>query len=138
MNSVMKNISNYKLFFMIMLISGWLVSQLLYADTDNYKNILQVKIQKEFKKTPDYLEISHDPEEGYKMGVYICLGQEIYETSPENAIPFEKFINFANIHTYVEKFDKVLVFMGSGLHKIKKKAEQVACEIAIKSIDKTR
>ena len=40
MNSVMKNISNYKLFFMIILISGCLVSQLLYANTDNYKNIL--------------------------------------------------------------------------------------------------
>ena len=35
-----ENISNYKLFFMIMLISGCLVSQLLYANTDNYKNIL--------------------------------------------------------------------------------------------------
>jgi dsRNA-specific ribonuclease len=108
----------------------------LIKNDDNYKNILQVKIQKEFKKTPDYMEISHDPEEGYRMGVYICLGQEIYEASQESAIPFEKFINFANIHAYVEKFDKVLVFLGSGLHKIKKKAEQIACEVAIKSIDK--
>ena len=107
----------------------------LIKNDDNYKNILQVKIQKEFKITPDYLEISHDPDEGYRMGVYICLGQEIYETSHESAIPFEKLINFANIHEYVEKFDKVLVFLGTGLHKIKKKAEQVACEMAIKSID---
>ena len=107
----------------------------LIKNDDNYKNILQVKIQKEFKKTPDYLEISHDPEEGYRMGVYVCLGQEIYETSHESAIPFDKLKNFTNIHEYVERFDKVLVFLGTGLHKIKKKAEQIACEMAIKSID---
>ena len=107
----------------------------LIKNDDNYKNILQVKIQKEFKITPDYLEISHDAEEGYRMGVYVCLGQEIYETSYENAIPFEKFRNFANIHEYIEKFEKVLVFLGEGTHKIKKKAEQVACEMAIKSIE---
>ena len=107
----------------------------LIKNDDNYKNILQVKIQKEFKITPDYLEISHDPDEGYEMGVYVCLGQEIYETSHENAIPFKRFKKFENIHEFVEKFDKVLVFLGTGKHKIKKKAEQVACEMAIKSIE---
>ncbi|MEX0597511.1 MAG: ribonuclease III domain-containing protein, partial [Candidatus Paceibacterota bacterium] len=31
----------------------------LIKNDDNYKNILQVKIQKEFKTTPDYIELSH-------------------------------------------------------------------------------
>ena len=50
----------------------------LVKTDDNYKNILQVKIQKEFKITPDYLEISHDIEKGYEMGVYICLNESIH------------------------------------------------------------
>ena len=46
----------------------------LIQDDDNYKNILQVKIQKEFKVTPHYIEIDqHDPDVGYHMGVYLCL-----------------------------------------------------------------
>ena len=51
----------------------------LIRDDDNYKNILQVKIQKEFKDTPHYLEIRHDIDIGYEMGVYLCLGQQIHE-----------------------------------------------------------
>ena len=53
----------------------------LIQDDDNYKNILQVKIQKEFKDTPHYIEISHDEEKGYEMGVYLCLGQKIHEVN---------------------------------------------------------
>ena len=46
---------------------------------DNYKNILQVKIQKEFKTTPDYLEMrERDMETGYEMGVFLCIGQSIH------------------------------------------------------------
>ena len=52
---------------------NWL--ELLRTD-DNYKNILQVKIQKIFKTTPIYKEISEESEEGYHMGVYLCLGQQ--------------------------------------------------------------
>ena len=41
---------------------------------DNFKNILQVKIQKEFKTTPDYLEISHTMlKKDYEMDVYIYV-----------------------------------------------------------------
>ena len=45
----------------------------LIQNDDNYKNILQVKIQKEFKVTPHYLEMEHDVEQGYRMGVFLCL-----------------------------------------------------------------
>jgi len=106
----------------------------LIKTDDNYKNKLQVLIQKEFKITPDYIEIEHDVDNGYEMGVYICLGQEIYETSPDNAIDFSKFGNFESIQNYLIEHEKVLIFLGKGLHKIKKKAEQIACEIALAQI----
>ena len=54
----------------------------LIETDDNFKNQLQVRIQKEFKTTPDYLEISHDADIGYKMGVYLCLGQPIWIMKP--------------------------------------------------------
>ena len=44
--------------------------EMLQTD-DNYKNILQVKIQKIFKTTPIYKEISEESDEGYHMGVYL-------------------------------------------------------------------
>jgi dsRNA-specific ribonuclease len=51
--------------------------ELILTD-DNYKNILQVKIQKEFKITPDYIDGGGVGRERYKMGVFLCLGQEIH------------------------------------------------------------
>ena len=107
----------------------------LIKTDDNYKNKLQVLIQKEFKTTPDYIEIYHDIDTGYEMGVYICLGQQIYETSRENAKDFSRFGNFASIQEYLIENEKVLIFLGKGLHKIKKKAEQIACEIALTKIN---
>jgi hypothetical protein len=38
------------------------------------------------------------------------------------------------IQEYVDKNEKVLIFMGEGQHKIKRKAEQVACNEAIQYI----
>ena len=108
-------------------------TRLLKTD-DNFKNQLQVKIQKEFKVTPEYIEINHDIDNGYEMGVYLCLGQQIWETNESNALDFSKFNNFYNIHTYLENNDKVLILLGKGIHKIKKKAEQIACEIFINKL----
>ena len=102
---------------------------------DNYKNILQVKIQKEFKTTPDYLEISHDAEKGYEMGVYLCLGKSIHQIQIENSVPFNFYGSFQKIQEEFIKNSHVFVFMGSGIHKIKKKAEQIASELSIKNID---
>jgi dsRNA-specific ribonuclease len=107
----------------------------LIQNDDNYKNILQVKIQKEFKVTPHYLEIEHDIELGYKMGVYLCLGQHIYHLNHNDAVPISFFKNFKKIHEYVETNTKVLIYMGEGQHKIKRKAEQTACSEAIKSLE---
>ena len=107
----------------------------LIQNDDNYKNILQVKIQKEFKVTPHYLEIEHDLELGYKMGVYLCLGQQIYHLTHSDSVDISFFKSFKSIHDYVAENNKVLIYMGEGQHKIKRKAEQIACNEAIKSID---
>lgn len=101
---------------------------------DNYKNILQVKIQKEFKVTPHYIELNNSEEEGYRMGVYLCVGDQIYNMDIRRAIPYETFGSFAEISKYLDTHDKVLVFLGKGTHKIKKKAEQSACSDVINKI----
>jgi dsRNA-specific ribonuclease len=107
----------------------------LIQNDDNYKNILQVKIQKEFKVTPHYLEIEHDIELGYKMGVYICLGQPIHTVSHRDAVDFSFFKNFKAVQDYILENSKVLIFMGEGQHKIKRKAEQIACNEALKFLE---
>ena len=107
----------------------------LIKNDDNYKNIFQVKIQKQFKTTPDYLEIDHDSDIGYKMGVFLCLGQQIYEVKLEEAVPFSEYGSFQEIQNVYDKIGRVFVNMGEGVHKIKKKAEQIACEIALSKID---
>ena len=107
--------------------------QLIKTD-DNYKNKLQVLIQKEFKITPEYLELNHDIEIGYEMGVYICLGQEIHEVKAENAINYKKFGSLKILHEKYEEDNKLFIFLGKGTHKIKKKAEQISCEEALNLI----
>jgi dsRNA-specific ribonuclease len=105
----------------------------LIRNDDNYKNILQVKIQKEFKVTPDYIEVTEQNiDTGYHMGVYLCLGQNVYNVSKTEAIHISNFKSYNDIHQYMSNHNKVLIFLGEGQHKIKKKAEQIACEIAIR------
>ena len=107
----------------------------LITNDDNYKNILQVKIQKEFKVTPHYLEIEHDADLGYKMGVYLCLGQPIHSVTHNDSVHISYFKTFKTIHDYVAENNKIFLFMGEGQHKIKRKAEQIACNEAIKIIE---
>ncbi len=108
----------------------------LIQNDDNYKNILQVKIQKEFKVTPHYLEISNDLEEGYKMGVYLCLGQPIHSVEIKDALHINSFNNFKAVQEHLLANDgKIFLFLGEGQHKIKRKAEQMACEEALKKLN---
>jgi len=102
----------------------------------NYKNILQVKIQKEFKVTPDYLEMSYDTEAGYEMGVYLCVGKPIHTYNFKDATPFSYYGSFESIQSTTADDASVLIFLGNGTHRIKKKAEQLACEMAISTISK--
>ena len=108
----------------------------LIQNDDNYKNILQVKIQKEYKVTPYYIEVTeHCPEKGYHMGVYLCLGQPIHSVRSDQAIPITHFRSHNDIHQHMSQYNKIFVFLGEGLHKIKKKAEQIACEDAIAKLN---
>ena len=103
----------------------------LIKNDDNYKNILQVKIQKEFKVTPHYIEIENDAELGYKMGVYLCLGQSIHSVNHTEALSIYDLKTFKNVQEYVATRGKIFLFMGEGQHKIKRKAEQIACNKAL-------
>ena len=100
----------------------------ILENDDNYKNILQVKIQKEFKCTPEYKIINQDDELRYTMGVYLCIN---------TTLDIKKAINYENIGSFeaIKKMSQPIIYFGSGIHKIKKKAEQLACLEAIKKID---
>ena len=107
----------------------------LIQNDDNYKNILQVKIQKEFKITPHYLEIEHDLENGYRMGVYLCLGQHPYNLKHSDSIHLNTMKTFQEIQSFLATHEgKIFLFLGEGTHKIKRKAEQEACMKAIQMI----
>ena len=107
----------------------------IIQNDDNYKNILQVRIQKEFKVTPHYLETQDADDDGYHMGVYICLGCAIHEVTPHDAISFQSLGSFEKVHSYLNTNTHILVFMSDGTHKIKRKAEQVACQKALRFLD---
>jgi dsRNA-specific ribonuclease len=115
----------------------------LINNDDNYKNKLQVIIQKEFKITPDYVELktpklddADDNDRYYVMGVYICFGQNIHNAKISDAYSFDSLGSFKRIHELLEKQDKLLVFLTKAEHKIKKKAEQLACDQAIQLFEK--
>ena len=57
----------------------------LIQSDDNYKNILQVILQKAFQVTPVYREITDwDEETGYHMGVYLCLNKKSHQFTPQD------------------------------------------------------
>jgi len=93
-----------------------------------------VKIQKEFKVTPHYIEMEHDAELGYKMGVYLCVGQPIHSVNiMEDAVTIHELKRMTTIHEYISQHGKILMYMGEGQHIIKRKAEQVACSMALET-----
>jgi dsRNA-specific ribonuclease len=107
----------------------------LIQNDDNYKNILQVKIQKEFKVTPHYMEVvEHDVDTGYHMGVYLCLGQPAFGLKHQHSVSCSQYTSFTEIHQEMSEKGKVFIFLGEGIHKIKKKAEQTACEEALEKL----
>jgi len=118
----------------------------LIQNDDNYKNILQVMLQKTFQITPTYREISEWNEEtGYHMGVYLCLNKKKHEFTPNDDFieHIEKYINknkpaLENLKNYWDTCEKnndgIVIILGNSKHKIKKKAEQAACKISIKKL----
>lgn len=123
---------------------------------ENYKNILQVKIQQSFSVTPTYLIL--DKEDGiFKMGVFLCLGQSHYGLHIQDAIEFSRYGSLTTIQETFKQPDEVLnslydqeaftpqelnlrkwkpawIILGCGEHRIKKKAEQLACLNALHQI----
>ena len=119
----------------------------LIQSDDNYKNILQVMLQKAFQVTPVYKEVSEwDEEEGYHMGVYLCLDVKSHEFNPNSDVVKQisevgmgELTPLENMkvlwHYRDEKYeDGWVVFLGDSKHKIKKKAEQAACKISIEKL----
>ena len=111
----------------------------LIQNDDNYKNILQVILQKAFQVTPVYREITEwDEETGYHMGVYLCLNKKSHEFTPQDSDirKLEEFGTFENFkQTWKDRDTKwdsgLVIFLSESKHKIKKKAEQAACKMAI-------
>ena len=103
----------------------------MLENDNNYKNIFQVMIQKEFKTTPEYYVLNIDEEQKYTMGVYLCLGDvNIHNINVNDAIDFKEIKTFQNIKNNNFTF----IFFTKSSHKIKKKAEQIACQKAIELI----
>ena len=117
----------------------------LIQNDENYKNILQVMLQKAFLITPIYKEVDEwDEEEGYHMGVYLCLGKKEHEFQPNSEFvkPIEDYMKSSDSNALDvlktmwfhrdEKYDcGLVIFLSSSKHKIKKKAEQAACKFSI-------
>jgi dsRNA-specific ribonuclease len=103
----------------------------LVSHDDNYKNILQVIIQKEFKVTPHYMELDKTNDGTFHMGVFLCLGQPIHEAAFQRSLPVSLFAGFHDIHNHMAEKGKIFVFLGEGKHSKKKKAEQIACEVSL-------
>lgn len=100
--------------------------------SDNYKRPLQELLQSEFKTTPYLMEMqSFSNERGYHMGVYLCLGQPTHGISHSQTLSRNQFTSFESIHHYMAKNQKMYLFLGDGVHKIKQTAEQYACKSAI-------
>ena len=96
-----------------------------------------MKIQKEFKVTPLYLEMGYDPTTGFQIHVFLNVNCHIHEedivshilTTPYNTI--NDFTSYEDIHEKISQENKILIFLGCGNHKIKRKAQQNACKNAI-------
>ena len=106
----------------------------LITTDDNYKNILQVKLQKAFKTTPDYVEVSHTKDKGYEMAVYVALGKPIYRWDLDSATEYASYAGLDAIQREYSKKGEVLVHLSQSCHRIKKKAEQHACLLALRLI----
>ena len=107
-------------------------NELLQTD-DNYKNILQVKIQKKFKITPDYVDFDPEDKSTYLMGVFLCLNCKVYNMDPIKARNLSEFKTLDAIESYANENpeEPLFVLLGKAENKTKKKAEQIACKIAI-------
>jgi dsRNA-specific ribonuclease len=103
--------------------------------SDNFKRPLQELLQSEFKTTPHIMEIeSFSQDQGYYMGVYLCLGQPTHGVHHSETLSREQFQSFQQIHEHMAYYQKIYLFLGKGQHKTKINAEQMACRDAIEFV----
>ncbi len=72
------------------------------------------------------------------MGVYVALGAPIYEFDAKDSIALTDpslDCSLDKAELLFQEHEKVLIFMAEGTHKTKKKAEQIACEKAIRLLN---
>ena len=114
--------------FIELVINEHIVWVELIQTDDNYKNILQVKVQKEFKVTPHYMQASYSPDTGYLMAAVLCIGQPIHSVKLEDALYLTMFEGFEQVKEHMDAHHgQIFLVLGRGEHKIKRKAEQNAC-----------
>lgn len=119
----------------------------LITENNNYKRILQEKIQSAFKVTPvyviesqpvretgDHLFPGQTPQNVYKMGVYLCIGQPAFGLTREHSVSAKNFSEkgLEEIQQYVANHGgKGFFYLGEGENRVKKEAEQAACKDAL-------
>lgn len=115
----------------------------LITENHNFKRILQEKIQSTFKVTPVYVVESqpirdlsvysdNQIQNGYKMGVYLCLGQPCFGLGRENSVSAACFSGLEHIDAYVSgNGGRAFIYLGEGENRVKKEAEQAACKNAL-------
>jgi len=117
----------------------------LLSENNNYKNIFQVIIQREFKVTPDYILLNKEidehtgmnrPQNDYHTCVFVCCGgNTIHNTPISEAICFTSLENgFESMHDLLKYNNGFFIRFGSSTHSTKKKAEQEACRKSIQLI----
>lgn len=104
---------------------------------DNYKNILQVHIQKMFKVTPMYVTLNKCSTE-YDMGVVLLVNDNAHTVTEshslyERAVPFDQYGSWDIVRSQLTQSGKLCVALGRAKHRIKKHAEQLACKATIDS-----
>ena len=57
--------------------------------------------------------------------------QPIYNFKSSEAESFQKYNSFKEIQDKVDNNEDIFICLGNGSHKVKKKAEQSACEMAL-------
>jgi ribonuclease-3 len=117
----------------------------LIHNDDNFKNKLQIVLQREFKVTPFYMENKdkNDNNVSYNMQVFLSIlpsqssllqGQTLLQNKtfldPINLQIVKEFVSVSNSEN-----KNVFLFLGEGTHKIKKKAEQIASLMALRNLE---
>jgi len=130
----------------------------LITENNNYKRILQEKIQQIFKTTPVYV-MESQPMRGltggggdnsgngvvegvYQMGVYLCLGQAAFGMGRSDSVSLWSLRNtgeeIGGVEELVSRYLDAhggcgFFYMGEGENRVKKEAEQAACKSALEA-----